>query len=91
MTALEAAALGKVVIGQFDNRETYEKEYGPSPIITANTEEELVEVLNDLSTWSPDKIRQQQLMTREWVERHHSFESIGERLKGILVKEGAKI
>ena len=91
MTALEAAALGKIVIGQFDNRSTYEKEYGPSPIITANTEEELVKVLDDLVTWDADKIRQKQLETRQWVEKYHSFEAIGKRVKDTLVKEGAEI
>ena len=91
MTALEAAALGKIVIGQFDNRETYEKYYGPSPIITANTEQELREVLYDLAAWSPEKIVLHQKKTREWVEKYHSFEVVGQRLKKILIEEGAKL
>lgn len=91
MTALEAAALGKIVIGQFDNRETYEKYYGASPIINASTEPELKEVLYDISTWSRDRILDHQKRTRAWVEKYHSFEAIGSRLKNILIKEGATI
>ncbi len=91
MTALEAAGLGKIVIAQFDNRETYEKEYGPSPMLTANTDEELRGVLKQLSTWAGDSIQRKQMETRQFVKKHHSFEAVGKRLKGILIKEGAKI
>jgi hypothetical protein len=91
VSALEAAALGKVVITQFVHRDTYEKEYGPSPIITANTKDELKQVLMKLSTMTTDEIRSIQVKTRAWVEKYHSFEAVGKRLKDILVKEGADI
>lgn len=91
MTALEAAALGKIVIGQFDNRETYEKYYGQSPMLTANTETELKEVLYNISTWGRGRILHHQKLTRAWAEKYHSFEAVGRRLKNILIKEGATI
>lgn len=91
MSSLEAAALGKIVITNFEKREVYEQAYGPSPIITANTEDELRGVLKYLATWGVDNICRKQAETREWVEKYHSFEVVGKRLKDILVKEGAAI
>jgi len=91
MSALEAAALGKIVLTQFTHRETYEKYYGKSPIISFFTREELKKVLQELATWDGERIRQKQTETRQWAEKHHSFEAVGKRLKDILVEEGAKL
>lgn len=91
MSSLEAAALGKIVVTQFDNRKTYEKYYGPSPILSANTDEELEKVIRHLGTLDPNEIVDIQKRTRAWVEKYHSFEAVGSRLKNILIKEGAKI
>lgn len=91
MSALEAAALGKVVITQFTSRDTYEREYGISPILHANTEEELETLLLELTNLSKPEIVSLQRATRAWVEKYHSFEYVGSRLKTLLLKEGANI
>ena len=91
VSALEAAALGKAVVTQFVHRDTYEKEYGPRPIIAANTKEELRKALMELSVANPEELRDIQRKTRAWVEKYHSFEVVGKRLKDILISEGADI
>jgi hypothetical protein len=91
VSALEAAALGKIVISQFSNRDTYEKYYGKSPVIGVETEKELREVLLHIASWSVDNIYRKQEETRAWIEKYHSFEAVGKRLKDILIKEGAAI
>ena len=91
MSALEAAALGKIVLTQFTHKETYEKYYGSSPIIDFYNEKELIEVLRSLATWSPERITEHQKKTRAWAEKYHSFEVVGQRLKKILIEEGAKL
>ena len=91
MAALEAAALGKIVITNFAAREVYEKFYGPSPIIEVSDPYGLYDVLLDMESWSSSRIREKQEETRIWAEKYHSFPVVGERLKRILHFEGVAL
>lgn len=80
VTALEAAALGKIVVGQFRQKELYENEFGPCPIVEANTEAELVEQIERLVAMTDNEIVALQQATRKWVEDYHSLQATGNRL-----------
>jgi len=81
MTALEAAALGKIVVTHFRSHERYREEYGSCPLIVANNKEQLYAELKRLIMMDKDQLIQLQRKTREWVEQKHSFEAVGTRLK----------
>lgn len=81
MTALEAAALGKIVVTNFRGLQRYEREYGPSAIQVADTEEQLEQVIRRLLSLSIDELESLQISTREWAEKHHSFEAVGKKLQ----------
>lgn len=81
VTALEAAALGRVVITDFKGLSQYEKTYGPCPLLVANTSDEFRGVLNNLETIDIPAL---QVTTREWVEKQHSYKAVGGRLVNIL-------
>jgi glycosyltransferase involved in cell wall biosynthesis len=80
LTALEAAALGKVVITHFQSYKRYAKEYGPCPLIVANSRSELVKAVKYVLRISHEDLQMLKVETRNWVERNHSFKAVGERL-----------
>jgi len=84
MTALEAAALGKIVITNFKSVSKYEKEYGHSEILVANNKTDLFDLIDWLANWSDDDIERKKKLTREWIELHHSLVAVGNRLKSII-------
>lgn len=86
LTALEAAALGKIVVTGFKDVERYEKEYGPCALQVANTEKQITEVILRLLDTPRDDLERMQVHSREWVEKFHSFQAIGERLKAAIEK-----
>lgn len=83
--ALEAAAMGKVVVGGFKDYTRYQKEYGLSPLINVREEDEqhLFKILKDLIL-HPEGIPELKKSHRKWVEDYHSFKYTGERLKRIF-------
>jgi hypothetical protein len=90
MSALEAAALGKIVITQNEEREEYEKLWGKAPILRANNVDELRGVVNDILSWSKDEILEKQKESRKWVKNCHSMRTVGKRLNRIFRTEAAK-
>ena len=84
LTALEAAALGKIVITNFRNQQRYEKEYGECGLLVANSKKELENILLKLIHSSPEQLIELQRKTRKWVETHHSLKAIGLRFKKII-------
>lgn len=72
MTALEAAALGKVVVTCFFSKREYEREFGKCPIVAANSEDELLYELGRLVEMDGDGVDELKRETRQWVERNHS-------------------
>lgn len=81
---LEAASLGKVVITHFLSHKRYEREYGKCSLKVANSLDEIEFHLRELLSLSDDKLLQVRKDTRQWVEKYHSYKSVGERLKEIL-------
>jgi len=84
LTALEAAALGKIVITNFRNRKRYKKEYGNCELIIANNRKQLKDVLIKLIQSPREVLIKKQQKTREWVETYHSLKAIGLRFKNII-------
>jgi hypothetical protein len=84
IAALEAAALGKVVITNFTGLEEYNKEYGNCELVVANNKTELNYKINEILAWSKDELLEKKKATRKWVEDYHSLEAIGNRLKELV-------
>jgi len=85
IAALEAAALGKIVITNFVyGRGMYESAYGPHKLQVANTEEELEEAIIRLLSMSDDELVQLKQDTLDWVTKAHSLKAIGNRIKNGL-------
>lgn len=83
-TAVEAAALGKIVVASFLSRDRYESEFAYCPIQVANTAVELEEMLRYLIQMDLDELKKLKERTVSWVRECHSYESIGRRLKGVI-------
>ena len=85
ITALEAAALGKVVVTNHLTEEVYYKTYEAyTPFITPHTESEFIREIEMLCECSPEEIKLLQYDTRDWVNKYHSYKATGNRLKSIL-------
>jgi len=84
LSALEAAAMGRIVLVNFCYLDTYEEQYGKCPLVVANTKKELTEKAEWLISLSFNEYINLQLRTRRWVEDYHSFESIGKRMLAIF-------
>lgn len=84
LTALEAAALGKIVITNFRYKDKYLKEYGNCELQIVSRKKELRKVLIRLLKSSPEELETLQRRTRAWVEKYHNFEAVGNRLKTFI-------
>lgn len=84
ITALEAAALGKVVITDFKGLDSYRTVYGGCPLLVSNTPEELLDSIIYAIEMDKSDFLLKQRDTRKWVETYHSYDAVGERLRGIL-------
>jgi len=83
-TALEAAAMGKVVVTQNLTPEIYEQEYGEHAMFLARDENHLFDILTYLNGLSVEEMTALKKASRKWVREKHSFKAQGERLKRIL-------
>ena len=82
ITAMEAAALGKVVITQFESKERYEREFEcECPFVISNTPEELKEKIMWLLDIPPEEIIEIQKRTRDWVCKVHGYEPTARRIQ----------
>lgn len=85
VTAMEAAALGKVVITNHTTPEVYTRFYGrPTMFYTPQTEIDLAQDLFTLAQMPKEKIMIKKQQTRQWVEEYHSFMAYGSFLKELL-------
>lgn len=84
VTTLEAAALGKVPVVTFNSEARYKKVYGEHGIERVDNQEMLTDKLVELAKGGPGMIRRKQQEARNWVERNHSLQATGKRLKEIL-------
>jgi hypothetical protein len=80
ISALEAAAMGKIVVTQNLSRKVYEDNYGECPFILCETEAQLRDELTRLAAMTPAEIRALQNKTREWVVTNHSYKATGMRI-----------
>jgi len=85
ITAMEAAALGKVVIASFDHQEIYKEQYGlfAHGITVAQNAVHLKEVIAEVFDSNLGLLEQQKI-AREWVADNHSYITTGSRLKRLL-------
>jgi hypothetical protein len=79
-TAIEAAALGKIVITNSRTGRIYEKEYGKCALNIANTENALERRLKRLLLLNDRQIVREKIKTRDWVVENHSMEANAKRL-----------
>lgn len=79
-TALEAAALGKIVITNSLREDVYRKEYGDIALNIANTPEEIEEKLKMLMLMKDSEILAMKKETRKWAVKNHSMSSTAKRL-----------
>jgi glycosyltransferase involved in cell wall biosynthesis len=84
-TALEAAALGKIVVTNTLSQELYRKEYGDLGLWIANNKLDLesqlrtIIGLDDAHPFS-SMLVQDKMNMRAWVEKYHSIPATGKRL-----------
>jgi len=87
MAALEAAALGKIVITHFKyGQKYYIDRYGYHNLKSANSMEEVKHQLVKHITMEVNEFKMEQRKTREWVVRNHSMKVVGQRLLDIYNK-----
>lgn len=80
LTALEAAAMGKVVITNLSNYKLYEQTYGNPCLVLCETKEELKEELLRLNEFSTADLRAMQLESFAWVKKYHDYRPTAERI-----------
>lgn len=86
LAALEAAALGKIVISHFLSQERYKQEYGECGIKVANSPAEIENHLRKFLILGNNELIKIKKDTRTWVEKYHNFEVVGKKLKEIIYK-----
>lgn len=85
VTAIEAAAMGKIVVTNHMQPEVYQRFYGiRTPFITPQTEEELYECLKGLIFCNRKALLIQKTLTRQWAEDYHGYVATGTRLKKLI-------
>lgn len=83
-TALEAAALGKIVVTNNINSEIYLKHYGQCELMIANTPTQFDLIIKGLLNFTHEKILEKKKSTRLWVEKNHSQKATGTRIQAVL-------
>ena len=87
VTALECCSLSKATITCFNSHKKYEHEFkNTSPIIPANSPEQLEHQLRTLLSLPIEEIHKIQQQSRDWVVKYHSRKATGARLKQLLEK-----
>lgn len=81
VTAMEACALGKVVVTPFEYLENYKRDFkNTPPFFIANDKDQLRKVLKHLLGLSFQEISELKKKARMWVEEYHSRKPTGEYL-----------
>lgn len=83
-TAIEAAALGKIVISNMLWRKLYEEKYASLPLFTPQTKDGLKQFIRDFINMDKELLKDLKYNTFEWALRNHSYKASGERMKRIL-------
>jgi hypothetical protein len=85
--AVEAAALGKIVITSSRQLDVYEKEYCKCPLRIANDSKTFERHMRELISMSGKELREEKERNRAWVEKYHSFPATGKRLWDKVYKD----
>ena len=80
VTALEAAALGKMVVTQNLYPDVYNKEYGHCPLTIANTEHDFLNVIDGFLSMNRLVFRNLQKETSQIMKETHSYEATGYKI-----------
>jgi hypothetical protein len=83
-TAIEAAAMGKIVITNNLWEELYRDTYGKSALIIANSEADMQSNIERLINLPHDEITELQYSSRQWALEKHGYKAQGERMKKVL-------
>lgn len=85
ITALEAAALGKVVVTNCVHWRVYQGAYGKLGLQVCNKENDFISAITRLDNMPLEELAELQNTTREWVVKNHSYKATGEYfLKHVL-------
>lgn len=85
ITALEAAAMGKIVVTQNLSSKVYEDNYGECPLFLCETEDDFRKTIYKLANASETYIKYRRILSRQWIEKKHSYRASGNYiLKKIL-------
>lgn len=83
-TALEAAAIGKIVVTNDTDAHIYKKYYGDCALHICNTVDEMRMKLHELANKTVPEIVELKKQSRLWVEKNHSRKSSGMRMIKLL-------
>jgi hypothetical protein len=84
ITALEAAAMGKVVFTQHLTIEVYKEAYGEYPkLVSCRDEKDFTETLQLLID-NTHNVADWQKQTLNWVKKYHSYLATGQRLRKLF-------
>ena len=84
ITALEAAAMGKIVVTNSLYTDLYSRVYGECALQISNTKDELYNKLEQLLLLSDADLLNLKIQTRKWVENTHSYHATGTKMKKIF-------
>jgi len=84
VTALEAAALGKIVITNNLHQNVYSKAYGQCPMTIANNEWQFKNIVNSLIEMKVEILRSIQKEAHEIMREYHSYNATGNRILKII-------
>lgn len=86
ITALEAAALGKVVITNHLAYRLYKAVYGECMIQHGNDVDQFSRQLAAFIKMDKEKLIDYQQRTRDWVVEKHSYKATGKRIKDVILE-----
>lgn len=85
ITALEAAAMGKIVVTNFKHAHVYKHYYHGFFAFCPKTEAEFISMINEIACYSGYQLEHCQALSRMWVEQNHSYKATGNYfLKNVL-------
>lgn len=84
VTALEASAMGRIVVTNNLHNKVYTDTYGRLPFTIANTEKAFTNTINGLLNLSLEMIRDMQKQTWEIMRENHSYKATGERILKVI-------
>ena len=85
VAALEAAALGDVVVTNFKfGEKRYKREYGDCPLQVVNTERQFIQTMDRLLSMSREDLLALKHRTRDWAMSTHGLKAVGLRLRKTL-------